>query len=229
MSNIPRSLAVVLGAFLFASTFTPTDAFAKKDKSAEAEADAGATFEVLPIEETGISAFDDVFMKAKAINDKLTTSHDNIVAANDNIVTALGLTKGSPVGDAIAQLKKDAPGMLTVTMDGMKPAVDVQPDAPDNVKNAVAAINGASDALVSTSAALATIPGEAKALVDACKEFPAKVPAIAKEAGLKATEIPSLLKKVKNNVKATGQIPNNTKVLVDTTGDTLNIIKSLAD
>jgi len=219
-----RGLSFALGLSLVGGlSFSSSDAFAKKkDKGSETEAE-----EAIEIVVTNIKAIDDVFAPAGAMLTSLKTAQDGIKAMNTGIVTAMGLPEGTPVADALAELKKAAPGMLTVKMDGMKPKVDVKPEAPENVKKAVESINAGGEGIVAAIKAMTEIPEQIKTTVDAAKALPAQVPTIAKDAGLKPTEIPKLVKTVGGNVKAVAQIPEQAKSTGGAAKASVEIIKGL--
>jgi len=219
-----RGLSLALGLSLMGGlTFTSGDAFAKKDKGG----DSASAEEVIEIVLTNVKPIDDVFAPAGQMLTNLKTAQDGIKAMNTGIVTAMGLPEGTPVADALAELKKAAPGMLTVKMDGMKPKVDVKPEAPENVKNAIAAINAGGDGIVAAIKAMTEIPEQIKGTVDAAKALPSQVPTIAKEAGLKPTEIPKLVKAVGGNVKAVAKIPEQAKATGEAAKASVEIIKGL--
>jgi hypothetical protein len=222
-----RTLSLVLGATLLAFSLQSGDAFAKKkDKGGETESAAAEVVELI-IEDTGLKAIDDVFAPSKNLVTQLTTARDGLNNLNKNLVTAMGLAEGTPAADALAELKKQAPGMLKVTMDGMKPKIDVKPEAPANVKAAVDAINAGGESLVLAVKAMTDIPEAVKGTIEAAKALPAQIPTAAKDAGLKPTEVPGLLKKVKNNVATLGKMPDLAKQTGEAAKGTAELIKGL--
>ena len=186
-------------------------------------------FYMMMIKETGVASFDEVFNKAKALNDTVAAAQTELANLNNAIVTAMGLAEGSPIGDAFAQLKEQAPGMLTVTMDGTTPSVATNPEAPDNVKAAVDAVNAAASAIPALIENLKAIPDEAKGVATAAAALPAQVAAEVSAGNIEKSAIMSMTKKVKNNVKATGAIPTNASQVITEAGGLLDSIKGLAN
>jgi hypothetical protein len=153
----------------------------------------------------------------------LTTAQTGLKAFNDGLTTAMGLPAGTPIADAVAELKKAAPGMLKVTMDGMKPKVEVKPEAPENVKKAVESINAGGEGIVATITAVKDMPEQIKATIDAAKGLPAAIPSM----GIKATQIPKALKTVGKNAGTVGKIPGEAKKTSDAAMMSIDAIKTL--
>jgi hypothetical protein len=215
MSNF--RLSVVFAAALLAFAVPSQDAWAKKGDSAE----------VISIETTGISAFDDVFGKVKDIQDKLTSIETNLQTSNDNIATTLGLAAGTPVKDAIADLKAKAEGKIEVAMDGTTPTLKAKDGVPENVTAGIEAVNTAIKAWTESAATVATLKSDVDALVASTKEMPGKVPEAAKSAGLGAKDIVKVTKTVGSNVKATGQTADRTKAVGEAIVANVDTVKAL--
>ncbi len=220
-----RFLRTAFGALALIALALPSgDAFAKKEKKS-----GGADTVEITFEETGIASFDEVFNKASDLNQRLVTSQTELKGLNDAIATALGLTEGTPVNDALSQLKTDAAGMLSVSMDGMTPKVEVtNPDAPDNVKAGIDAVNAAAAAIPNIIEALKAIPDDGMAIVEAAKALPAQVTTEIQSAGLTGPDALKLPGKVKNNVKNVGMIPTTATAVLGEATNTLEAIKGLA-
>lgn len=223
-ARLSRALAVVAGAGLLALTLSSGDALAKKKKKAAAS-EAPVAMEIV---ETGVSALDDVFQPAGAMLGSLDSSTQSLTSVNQKIVAAMGLGADSSVADAIALMKEKAAGKFEVSVADMKPAVKVAEDAPDDVKAAVAAINEGGQAMADAIKALGELPAQSKELIAAAKSLPGKVPAAAKEAGLKPTELGGLMKKVKGNVAAVKGIPTAAKGTLEAAKGNVELIQSLA-
>jgi hypothetical protein len=222
-----RTLALVLGLSLIGASAAPADGWAKKKKDESSQAGAAAAT-MLEFTDTGIAAIDNVFAPAKEIATNLNTSRTLLDSFNTNFVTAMGLAEGTPISDAFAQLKAAAPGMLTVTLEGTKPVVAVKPEAPENVRNAVAVINGGADAIVGTIAAMTQIPEQVKGTIDAAKALPSSLPTVLKDAGASPKDMLAIPKTVGKNTKALTQIPELAKATGESALGTLNLIQGLA-
>ncbi len=143
----------------------PTTAFAKKDKSAQA---APAP---LAMKETGIAKIDETFAKAKAPLDTISKVRTEVDGLTANVASALGLTAGAPIADALADLKAKAAGKLTLAMDGGKPKVSAADGVPDNVKAAIDALNAGIDNVKNAVAALSEVPAQLTAVADDAKQY----------------------------------------------------------
>ena len=71
----------------------------------------------------------------------------------------------------------------------------------------MAAVNGLVRALVEATAKLTSVPKQAQAIIGEAKSLPAKLPTIAKNAGMGVKDVPKLAKAVKHNVKLTASVP----------------------
>ena len=203
---------LTLVAMLASLVLAPT-ADAKKDKSddgssTEASADDGGAIELPTIEETGIAAFDDVFSQVREIHETLAKAQTQLAEANDGVATALGLPAGTPLADALAELKEKAAGNLEIAMEGTVPSIKASDAVPSDVTAAIDAVNSAVSEVSTTIDDLSGLPDQVKSLIDQSKALPAQLkdPAIISE--IPKTELLSVGKTVKNNVKATAQTPD---------------------
>lgn len=208
--------ALVLG-------FGQGDAFAKKEKAPKAPKE---TSEMVEIAMTGIADADaKVFAPAKAIHDTLAGIEASLKAGTDAFTSALGVTEGTPLADALASLKSNAGDSLTVAMDGTMPKISVADAAPDNVKAAVSSLNDLVDAHVSALDQAKDLPAQAQALVAAAQTLdPA---AMAKQAAGNPMDIPKVLKTINNNLKAVSSTPDRVKNVTNTVSGNVEAIKGL--
>lgn len=222
--RLSRVLTLAVAAFALGTATVPADALAKKGKDKSSE-QAG---EPLQIEETQISSFDETFGKVKDLQTKLQEMNTNIVTANDKITTALGLPQGTPVADALNDLKSKAGDKLTVALDGDKPKLSLADDAPENLKTAVTATNEAVNLWVDTLGKATTLHQDIMAVKDSAMALPGETPAAFKESGLPPTQLPKVTKTVQNNVKATTQTVEMANEVVKSLTTTLDTLKGFA-
>ncbi|HHO51900.1 MAG TPA: hypothetical protein ENK18_13720 [Deltaproteobacteria bacterium] len=199
--------------------FTPLPALASGASDTLAEIRA----EELPeIAETGISAFDSVFMKAAAIHDTLNAVQDRILGAEDRIAEALELEPGTPLRMSMWELKQRAGGPIEVALEGTKPVLTVGGSGADDVEALLDAINLAVADLVGIPGDLAQLPAQIQELVAACQAFPGQLnPQLLTESGLKPLELPKVAKTVGSNVKAVVATPKRLEDLVNASKDFL--------
>lgn len=195
-----------------ALSVAPSDAFAGK------AADAGDEDALPTIEETGITAFDSVFMKVKAIHDTVGGIEGRIVAVQDKIAAAVGLPAGTQLRMSMWELKQKAGGPVEVEMRGNKPYLTLGGVGSNEGKAAIEQINGAVPELLGVVTDLQKLPPQVMELVNACKGFPAQLnPQLIEEAGMSPLQLPKVAKTLGKNVKATIATPGRIESLVKTT------------
>jgi len=192
-------IAVLLVGLLASAVFD-TAAFAKDTAPPEITA-------------TGIKEFDDVFMQAKAIQTNLTTSKGKLQTANDDVNSALGLTKGTPFKDAMADLNKKADGKVKVAMTGKTPTLTAADGCPDNVKASVDATNKAVGQISSVGDDMVTLEKQSEELVKQSAQFVEKAPEAISNSGISVTQVPKVTKIIKTNVGIVQQTPGQAKAL----------------
>lgn len=202
---------MVLGMLGVALTSAP--AFAKKS------ADSA---EVMEIQTVGVKAIDDYFAKAGGLVKTVSDSRLAIDTANKNLVTVLGLKEGTPVADALADLKTKAAGKIKVGMNGAVPKLEAADDCPENVKTGIEAANGLLGALGQAAVAMPTIVTQAPALVTEGQALAPQVPGMVASLGLKA---PGASKAFGKNLAIIVSLPVESKKLIDSSIDTFKIVK----
>lgn len=216
-----RSLAamLVVGSLVF--TVGSNDAWAKKKKS-----DDSAETVLVEIAETGTSA-DSVFMEAKGIHDTLNEIQTKLTEGNAELVSALGLTEGTPLADAVADLKAKAGDKLTIAMDGTMPTVTVADGVPDNVSAAVTSLNSFVKYHGEAISSAQGLVEQAQAVVAKAQGLdPA---ALAQEVASNPMDIPKVVKTVKSNITAVTQTPKRIEDTVGALTANIETIKGLAN
>ena len=199
MNRTLRFLALLLGVFALSVTLGSHDAWAKKSKADH-------------IEKTGIKSFDEVFGQVDDLDSLIRKAHKSRKSGHDAVVSAMGLTDGTPFSDALKELKKNADGKLKLAMNGSVPQLSVTDAVPSNVENAVAAVNQAMTDYTDTAKSLVEVPKQARSLVKQVQKFPKE---FKKEfSSMSITDIPETLKQaktLKNNIKVTVGVPDRAK------------------
>jgi hypothetical protein len=201
-----------LSLLLFSLSALSVPAFAGSSSDAMAELQEA---EALPeIQETGITAFDSVFMKAKAIHDTLDKVQGAIIGAQDELAVAVGLEEGTPIRLTMWELKQRAGGPIEVQMKDGKPYLTLGGTGSDEVKGMVAAVNQGAAKLATIPGELAGLPAEVQQLVAACQAFPSQLnPQLLKEAGMNPLQLPKVAKTLAGNIKAVTATPKRLDVL----------------
>ena len=205
-------IAVLLVGLLASAAFDTT-AMAKDTAPAEITA-------------TGVQSVDDVFMKAKDIQMNLTTSKSKLQKANDDVNSSLGLAKGTPFKDALADLNKKADGKVKVAMTGKTPTLTAQDGCPDNVKASIDVTNKAIGEISSVADDMAALSPQAQALADESAKLVTDIPSVAKNSGLGITEIPKFTKTVKSDATIVAQTPAQAKALAEEAKSMLDAVMS---
>ena len=196
---------IALSALLALSALS-APAFAGGSSSADALTELREA-ELPEIAETGITAFDSVFMKAKAIDDTLDKVQGRILGAQDNIAVAVGLPAGTPIRMTMWELKQKAGGPVTVEMVDGKPQLAVGGAGADQAKAMLDAVNSGAADLAKIPGDMAEIPKQVQELVAACQGFPAQLnPGLLAEAGMNPLQLPKIAKTLANNIKAVGEL-----------------------
>jgi hypothetical protein len=133
------------------------------------------TAELPQIAETGITAFDSVFMKVKAIHDTLDKVQGRIIGAQDKIAASIGLPAGTPIRMSLWELKQKAGGPIEVRMEGTKPVLTIGGAGSAEAKGMLDAVNVAVGDLTGIPQDLAQIPGQLQELVAACQALPGQL------------------------------------------------------
>ncbi len=182
---------------------------------------AAAKDELPKIEPTGISEFDSVFMKAKAIHDTLDTEDAKLKEARKALATTLGIAEDAPVKTALDDLKGKANGKIKAVMNGKTPRLQPSEAVPDNVQAGIDAVNKLLDASEQMIDKGAELYPQSKELAAAAAAFPAKLTTM----GLDPMKLMEASKKVGNNVKATGATPERVDRMVKTSEGVFTDVK----
>lgn len=178
--------------------------------------------ELPQIAETGITAFDSVFMKAKAIHDTLDSVQNRILGAQDRVALALGLPEGTPIRMSMWELKQKAGGPVNVEMRDGKPYLTLSGAGSQEGKAMLESVNSAANDLVGIPQDLAKLPAQVQELVAACQAFPGQLnPQLLAEAGMKPLELPKVAKTLGQNVKAVVATPKRIDGLITASKDLL--------
>jgi hypothetical protein len=203
----------------------------KKDKNAPtdtteqpADGKAPEAAATLEIQTTGIADVDNVFQQAVDPLNNLRNARNSLNSLNTNLATVLGLPAGTPIADALNDLKAKAEGKITMAIDekGL-PKLTPGDAVPQNVTDAINAVNqGVSDVMTAVEN-LAQLPSQ-------MKEVAAAATAISPDSlissGVKPLEAPKLMKTVNSNIKLLGEAPNELVELKASLESTIGTLKS---
>ena len=179
--------------------------------------------EALPqIADTGITAFDSVFSKVKAIHDTLDKVQGRIIGAQDKIAASIGLPAGTPIRMSLWELKQKAGGPIEVQMQGTKPVLTIGGAGSAEAQGMLDAVNVAVNDLTAIPQDLAALPAQLQELVGACQALPGQLnPGLLAEAGMSPMQLPKIAKQLATNVKATVATPKRVDNLITASKDFL--------
>jgi len=201
-----RKLAVVVATFALGLTLASDAQAGKKDKG-KGKAD------VPEIEMTGLEAFDSIFTEFKAIDDKIGGAEKSMKVARRKLNEALELEKGTPLKAGMADLAAKAEGKIQMKMNGKQPTLSASDAVPENVNDAINALNKMTKQLTISVEELASVPEDLKRLSAASADFPSSLKDELTKSGAKITDAPKILKTLKGNLTATATLPDrSTKV-----------------
>ncbi len=190
--------------------------------------DTKDTEEAPTIEMCGIPAFDTVFARVAAIDEKLTTTGKLMGDTKRAIQAALSLDSSLSLHDSLMSLKEEAAGKLTVRMTGGVPKLEATDAVPPDVQEAITAVQRMVRGIGASMTELKGIPEEAKGLVTEAAAFPRRIREEAKSASIKASQIPKALKVVKQNIEITAGLPERGAIAVERTTAVLATVGELA-
>ena len=203
---------------MFVSFAVVDTAEAKKPKPTDTEAPADPAAP-LTITTTGIAAVDDVFAPAGDIVNTVTGTKTALDNVNKNLASSLGMAEGTPLKDALASLKEKAAGKLTVAMNSQgMPELKPSDALPEDVQKALDGFNASIGEISALVPKLAEIPAKAQEVVAAAQALVANPSGLAKS-GVKPTEIPKVVKTVKNNITVLTKLPTEAASLTTSLKD----------
>jgi len=196
---------------LLVSFTVSTSAEAKKPKkgeevpaTTEAPADAAAPV-ALEMTMLGIADVDNVFQQAVEplqIVREARTAVDNV---SKNLGTALGLTAGTPISDALNDLKGKAEGKINVAIgEGGMPTLAAGDAVPANVQAGIDAVNSSMREISALVPKLASLPDQFKQVATSAAAIN---PQSLISSGVKPLEAPKLMKTIGANLKVLSNAP----------------------
>jgi uncharacterized phage infection (PIP) family protein YhgE len=213
----PRPAVLLLALFAAAPALTPLAGCAttKSGKGASSSE---------RIANTGIASFDEVFGQAASIDETLRTAKTNLKSGRNDINAALGLKDGTPLADALEELKSKAGDKLELVKEGTTPTLKAKDAVPSNVQSAVDSVNSYIRTLNDTATALATVPDDARSLVGKVQDFPEQLQKDFKSWDISLKDLPDTLSQVKTNVEVTKNLPDKAEGVVNQAKKNLSTI-----
>ena len=127
----------------------------------------------------------------------------------------MGLAEGTPLADALEDLKQKAGNKLELVKEGTTPTLKASQAVPANVQSAIDSVNTYISTLNGTASALATVPDDARALVSQVTGLPEQLQSDYKSLNLSLKDLPATLTQVKTNVEVTKNLPDKAEKVVN--------------
>ncbi|MEQ1504650.1 MAG: hypothetical protein ABMB14_20590 [Myxococcota bacterium] len=180
---------------------------------------------------TGIESFDSVFGRVGEIDKSLTKSDNQLKSAKTNLNTALGLKKGTPVTDGLAELQKRGEGKLSVAVDKQAvPKLTVTDAVPSNVQSAVDAVNVMTVNFSSSLTELTALKPEIDGLVKQTSKMPMRLKDEFSEGGASIIDtlidLPKTSKALSHNVSLTAGMPERAANLTTRFTEILSVVST---
>jgi hypothetical protein len=170
-----------------------------KDPATTAAADPTQDAVEMEIKSTGAADVDAVFTKADAPLGTVKSVRGHLSDMRIHLTTALALSEGTPIADALADLDQKAGDTIMVAVDtkGM-PQLKASDAVPANVQSAIDAFNSGMGDIEKSAENLADIPAQLEEVITAAGALNADS---LTKSGVPATGIPKAVKTVDHNVK----------------------------
>ncbi len=206
----------LLVMFLALALASPGSAWAKKKgKKRKKNAD---------VELIGVKSMDKVFRQVRKLDGRVTSAEKGRRKGKSNVNNAMGLSPKTSLSQAMKNLKRTGGKHIDVVKKGKAPQLKAAPDAPQEVKKGIDAVNTALDNYTTAITDLTSLPSEATKLIDQCKAFPSTLKSEIGANPIKAITMIKTLKATKNNISIASALPKrSTRVTKNLTKD-VNVI-----
>jgi hypothetical protein len=185
------------------------------------------------VQETGIKSFDRVFKEVGDIDGRLADSESQLRKGRQNLNAALGLPKGTPFSDALADLQNKAEGKLRLGVsNGAIPKLEPTDAVPANVQTAVDGFNGFTQNLTASIANVGDLSKDITRLVDATAHMPKNlVDEFSKSSGgvsiiEKLFVLPKAVKATSHNIKIVTGLDDRVTSLSHRMTDLVDLVNS---
>ncbi|MEC8277646.1 MAG: hypothetical protein VXZ96_12975 [Myxococcota bacterium] len=182
--------------------------------STTAEAGKKATVKTI-----GVQSFDQVFRKAKQIDNKLTKAERQTKRARANFNDALGLKKKSTYQAGLAEIVQKAQGKVRMALQGGVPSLTIQEALPTRIKKGVDALNASCKANVNALKTVIELPADSQALIQRAQQLPQRF----------KNEVANNPVKILTSIREIRTIGSNIKVIKNMPARARNLIKHIKE
>lgn len=217
-----RTRTALMATMGLALMLAPSTALAKKGKNGKKGKKGRGEITM-----TGFKSFDKVFKEVADIDARVSVAETALKTAKRDLNTALDLKRGTPLKDALADLKVKGADNLQVVMKGKVPQLTVSELAPSNITNAAEAVNGLTSALVTSIDELAGVPEEIAALTKQAQKFPERAKKEFTGDPIGALfKAPKLVKSLNGNLKVTTALPKRSTKVTGRATEILSVVST---
>jgi ribosomal protein S13 len=201
-------LVLALAAFL--TVIGSQDAMAGKKKN------RGKPSASMDIKHIGVKSIDHFFADVRDIDGRLDRAQRARRTGRTGVNAALGLEKGTPLQDAVRELKTRSKGNLSVMMTGGVPQLTANSMLPSDLVTAVDAVNSATSGYAAALKDLAGIPKRTASLVKNSSRLPKKLKSHYVD-DFSVLAVPQMVQQtitLKNNIKLMRDMPSRSRKVV---------------
>jgi|GEM_PF-6231474 len=183
------------------------------------------------IELTGIKEFDELFIKAKAIQDRVVALRMKLAEGQALLAWSLGASPDTEVSVLAEQAKGSLMNSIRVSTAGGVPSFSAASDASPETQQAAAGLSIMAETAQEATTEMAKLKDEVMVLINDAQAFPGQAPSAAqaalKDGSIKFMEVPKVPKKVAGNVKEMGGLPQEIAGLAADAASTAAVLGSI--
>lgn len=177
--------------------------------SSTAEAGKKATVQTI-----GVQSFDQVFRKAKEMDNKLTKAERQTSRARSNFNDALGLKKKSTYQAGLRELVQKAQGKVRMTLQGDVPTLTIQEALPTRIKKGVDALNASCKANVNALRTIIHLPADTQELIQRAQKLPDRFKNEVANNPIKLITSLKEIRTIGGNLKVIKNMPGRARALI---------------
>ena len=187
---------------------------------------------IAAIQMTGIKEFDELFMQAKAIQDRVVALRMKLAEGRAAFADALGASPDTDLSILADQARGSLMSSISVSMAGGVPSFSAGADAPPEAKQAAAGLSTMAQTAEETTKEMAKLKDDVMALINDAQAFPGQAPSAAqaalKDGSIKFMDVPKIPKKVIGNVKEMSGLPQEIGGLAKDAASTTAVLGRMA-
>jgi hypothetical protein len=220
---LPRHPISRLGLALILASLLATPGWAKTNKTKGGNGSRGdSPGSSFTLQDTGVAKVDKFYGRVENQVTRLQTARQDVQDANERLTLILDLPRGTPLADALEDLRSKAAGEIQLVLEGTKPVLQASDAVPDNLREAIDATNALVEDLSNAMVTLRRVKKRVKAMPEQATHMPR---AIARsDLGLTEKAQASVI--ATRNLLETKRLATEAGALVQECRDSLKLIRS---